>query len=616
MKRILLLAAGAAACAVQASAEKALIFEETFANCTSTTIQGGYFTESLYFESATMGDNDGWYTQNCYMAERSIKFSAKNKHGVATTPAISLMEGQSSDITVEFRAQTWTGDLLDVNVEVVGLEGSKQTLEIDGAQQISDRSQQGCSVTFTGVPSSFQLKFSGTAREGGSGVTRFFLSDVRVLQEVAEGVAPHALLASASYNHFKDNMAGNQSERLTLSVSDLGGATGPVSVTLPENSNFELLSNEPQSDGTTLLAFGFNPHSAGAKEETATISYPDCSKQLILTGNAKVYRPMKAEASETLSDAFTASWAPCAGMDNIELVVWKMEEGPLVAPDLMITKYIEGSSNNRALEIFNGTGEAVSLNGYKFLVETNGAGGLTTCEFPLPDIELANGKCYTICNAQYSDLRDIADRTVGYNEGGYSNIMTFTGDDAIGLFNPEGTLIDLVGYESYDVNDRVSGLWGTDVSFYRRSECATPSPKFYPEQWNQYPINHSQGFGQHQMDDYGDVSREVARLMLDGSATSARVEGLEPSTLYHFAVRGHSNGLLTHYGEEATVLTSPGSGVEEVSAERSYRIEGGRLVLAPGATAFTADGRAATTAAPGALLIVRAANGKTAKVIL
>lgn len=140
---------GAAVCgAANVYAEEALIFEETFSNCKSTTIQGGYFAESLYFESAMMGDHDGWYTQNCYESERAIKFSAKTKHGKATSPELPII-GNSGDLKVCFRAQTWRGDELTVNVEV---NGEVRTVDLAGTSQITDRSNACSEVTFTDVP--------------------------------------------------------------------------------------------------------------------------------------------------------------------------------------------------------------------------------------------------------------------------------------------------------------------------------------------------------------------------------------------------------------------------------------------------------------------------------
>ncbi|MCM1152435.1 MAG: lamin tail domain-containing protein [Muribaculum sp.] len=574
-------------------AKEALVFQESFANCKSTTIQGGYFTESLYFESASMADNDGWYTSNCYMSERAIKFSAKTKHGRAQSPAINLI-GNSGDITVNFRAQTWSGDDLVINVEIDGVDGSVQTLDLNGARQISDRSLPCSTVKFTNVPTGSKLVFSGTGKEGGTGVTRFFLSDIQVLQDVPEATeVKDYVKTSTFYHHFNDIMAGSESENRTVTVASYGA--GEAQLILPEKSNFKIVDKLDMDCEvpTSTYVLAFDPVNAGAKEDVATIKLGDYTANLILTGNAKVYAPQKGEAADVASDSFKATWAPQKGMDKLQLVVWTMEEGPLVAPDLMFSKYIEGKSNNRAVEIFNGTGRDVNLKGYYLVMENNGAGGLTANKFEFPDKVLAPGKTYTVANANFNAVRDIADRTIGYNDGGYANIMTFTGDDAIGLFNGEDVLIDLLGYESTDVNDHVSGQWGTDVSYYRRPECYIPTPKFYESQWIKHPMDYCENFGSHEMDAYGDIYKVVKTIELtDPTLTEYTVDGLQPSTTYHFALRGYSNDLLTPFGEESVCTTLGGSGVEEISAEANWTLQGNVLTLGEGAEAYTLDGRA------------------------
>ncbi|MDE7159577.1 MAG: lamin tail domain-containing protein [Muribaculaceae bacterium] len=611
MRRILLFSALAGAVLslpLTASAGHDLLFKESFANCKSSTIQGGYFTESLYFDAPTMGDNDGWYTQNCYMSERAIKFSAKTKHGKATTPAITASSDAPGDITVYFRAQNWSGDDLTINVSVAGHPEMTQTVDISGLTQISDRSQQGSSVTFSGLAESeFKLEFSGTGKEGGSGVTRFFLSDIEVYEDVPDGEEKPAVHLSTSYFHFNDIMAGNMSEIHTLKYLVNGMEVHTfdpethsnhkdlidIWMEAPEKSNFRCVA-DLTDNGCNIpwsFFFMFDPRSAGSKEETYVLHAGDMTYNIILTGNAKVYRPDAPAPFDVTSDSFNLPGLDAPGIEEFELAVWTVEEDKLVAPDLMITKYIEGKSNNRALEIFNGTGHAVNLGGYRLLMESNGAGGLTACEFAFPDVELADGKCYTIANAQFGAVRDIADKTIGYQDGGYANIMTFTGDDAIGLFNPEGELIDLVGYESTDVNDRVSGVWGTDVSYYRRPESCMPTPKFYPSEWIKYPMDYCEGFGAHEMDAYGDVRRVVNTQRVVPEQETVSVTGLKPQTTYHYAVRGFSNGLTTHFSPEMTITTlSEGSGVQNVSEAPLYTISGRTIVLAEGAEAYAVDG--------------------------
>lgn len=310
---------GAAVCgAANVYAEEALIFEETFSNCKSTTIQGGYFAESLYFESAMMGDHDGWYTQNCYESERAIKFSAKTKHGKATSPELPII-GNSGDLKVCFRAQTWRGDELTVNVEV---NGEVRTVDLAGTSQITDRSNACSEVTFTDVPAGSKLIFYGTGKEGGTGVTRFFLSDIRVFQEVPDGTAPGGLSVTASYHHFDDIMCGNESELRTVTACGAGSEHGDPVLTLPENSNFEIVSavSCDCEYPVTTWDLRFNPRSAGSKEEVATITLGDLTHNLILTGNAKVYRPASVSAQNVSATGFEAAWPT--------LAVWTLSMWP------------------------------------------------------------------------------------------------------------------------------------------------------------------------------------------------------------------------------------------------------------------------------------------------
>src|SRR4051812_47349277 len=44
--------------------------------------------------------------------------------------------------------------------------------------------------------------------------------------------------------------------------------------------------------------------------------------------------------------------------------------------DLIISEYVEGSSNNKAVEIYNGTGSAVNLSQYKLELYTNGSSAI------------------------------------------------------------------------------------------------------------------------------------------------------------------------------------------------------------------------------------------------
>lgn len=81
----MLLAAGSAVASVFVP-----VLKEGFSRSESTTPGGGYFSESLYFDSELHADNAGWTSNSVYEAERSVKFNAKTKTGWITSPALNL----------------------------------------------------------------------------------------------------------------------------------------------------------------------------------------------------------------------------------------------------------------------------------------------------------------------------------------------------------------------------------------------------------------------------------------------------------------------------------------------------------------------------------------------
>lgn len=97
------------------------------------------------------------------------------------------------------------------------------------------------------------------------------------------------------------------------------------------------------------------------------------------------------------------------------------------AVDLFFSEYIEGSSNNKALEIFNGTGASVNLSGYKVELYANGAATATFTQV-LPDVALAHGDVFVIghqlANAAIQAQADLVLNGI---------VVNFNGDDAVAL---------------------------------------------------------------------------------------------------------------------------------------------------------------------------------------
>jgi len=130
-----------------------------------------------------------------------------------------------------------------------------------------------------------------------------------------------------------------------------------------------------------------------------------------------------------------------------------------VATDLFFSEYIEGSSYNKALEIFNGTGAAVDLSNYVIRGNHNGSAWEEVFSFPVGTM-LANGDVYVLAHelANASILAEADSIVLDPYGTGTSNVVNFNGDDVRALCKVAGTdttIIDIIGL--YDLVDPGSG---------------------------------------------------------------------------------------------------------------------------------------------------------------
>ncbi len=104
--------------------------------------------------------------------------------------------------------------------------------------------------------------------------------------------------------------------------------------------------------------------------------------------------------------------------------------------DLIISEYVEGSSNNKYLEIYNGTGSSVNLSDYEIRIYSNGASSATSI-ISLSGT-LANGAVYVIANSSATIWSGTPDLSTGS--------LNFNGDDAVELYKiSTASTIDLFG---------------------------------------------------------------------------------------------------------------------------------------------------------------------------
>jgi hypothetical protein len=136
--------------------------------------------------------------------------------------------------------------------------------------------------------------------------------------------------------------------------------------------------------------------------------------------------------------------------------------------DLIISEYVEGWSNNKALELFNPTDQAVDLSEFRLIRYSNGVDvppAEDTWTVALPSFTLAPYKSYVIVldqrnpNGTGQDApvwSQLAQRADAFLCPVYeiSEVMYFNGDDAIVLEKKVG--------ENYEIQD-IFGRWGAPI---------------------------------------------------------------------------------------------------------------------------------------------------------
>ena len=107
--------------------------------------------------------------------------------------------------------------------------------------------------------------------------------------------------------------------------------------------------------------------------------------------------------------------------------------------NLLISEYVEGSGNNKALEIYNGTEDYINLGDYTVDRYSNGSTSGTS--IPLDAVDLQPGDTWVIANPLAdAELLAMADQThgdVNFN-GNDALVLTYAGTQAVDSFGRVG----------------------------------------------------------------------------------------------------------------------------------------------------------------------------------
>lgn len=163
---------------------------------------------------------------------------------------------------------------------------------------------------------------------------------------------------------------------------------------------------------------------------------------------------------------------------------------PVLAEDLIISEYVEGSSNNKAIELYNGTGETIDLAEYTLELYANGAKERTGTQALSGNLD--HGKTFVIYHNLSADLIKEKGNLAA------SNVANFNGDDAI-VLKKGNHVIDSFG----QVGEKID--WGKDITLVRKShitagDVITDDTFDSTVEWEQYPKDTFTHLGTHVMD--------------------------------------------------------------------------------------------------------------------
>ena len=179
-----------------------------------------------------------------------------------------------------------------------------------------------------------------------------------------------------------------------------------------------------------------------------TVTATDSDGQAVaLTASGLPAGATAPDANGTGTASTTFNWTPTEGQVGLHAVSFsatdddgatvlgvtiRVRDGS-VAADLFISEYVEGSSNNKYIEIFNGTGAAADLSGYKLQLYANGN------STPNSDITLSG----TLADGAVKVYQNSA-ATIYAGENNAA--CAFNGDDAVALYKiSSGAFVDIVG---------------------------------------------------------------------------------------------------------------------------------------------------------------------------
>lgn len=193
--------------------------------------------------------------------------------------------------------------------------------------------------------------------------------------------------------------------------------------------------------------------------------------------------------------------------------------------ELILSEIVEGSSNNKAVEVYNPTGSPVDLTaaGYSVKMYFNGS-GTSTLSVPLTGTVAAQDAFVLVNGAASDALKAFGDQVTAGN--------WFNGDDVIALFKGD-TAVDVFGQIAVDPGTEwgSGATGGGDATLRRQADvCVGDTDGANPfdsvDEWDGFAVDTFDGLGGHTAD-CGDVEPPTPTVVINEFSASTAGDDVE-----------------------------------------------------------------------------------------
>ena len=366
-----------------------------------------------------------------------------------------VMIGETADLGPVFEITNVGGGLLTI-VSMSDLSATEFTSSLDNTISLATDSTHMFGFTYSPIdngPDSFDFIIESSGGNDTLSLTGIGYADGLLAESFEAGVPPYGWEANTlngTYNWEQDSYnytEGSYSAKFNSYSASSGSSAELVSPTLDLTMStdnylhFYYAHPSTYSGYTDTLIVYVSEDDGASWVEIDDILYQDLSWHLMSYD-------LSAYSGNEFKVKFVASsdWGASIYIDQVI--------APVAVPSTdtpFFSEYMEGSSNNKGLEIYNGTGALLNLNEYQIAQSSGGSGWNLYHSFPV-GAALDHGEVWLIVTDQsFPEMQAIADEVLPYDVN--DKVVHFNGDDARALIHIVGTdttFLDVFGVPDID----------------------------------------------------------------------------------------------------------------------------------------------------------------------